>query len=286
MRPSVVALQPPGALPENLVISEPPFCTLSNVSIPRATLPKYVFVAGIEGSGHHALKSVWEAMQKNIRVGIIEFDQVLHSFGIENHASYHYSSVRLGVHQKNMQDKLDAINANSLDLVIDCENSYPMGMGAGSLAHPDMLMMKALDGVIFDLRIIVLQRNPTKSVMSAVRRFKKDDRRYSFKSAGFQARTVAESIVHINNVIPHLPCGKFMVLKYEDFVAEPQKFAAPLSKLLDVPLSAFDGAFDQIKPSSHSSNISPETQKDTDLVSQFFSIQHKMWPLFASDYYN
>ena len=48
---------------------------------------------------------------------------------------------------------------------------YPEGFGCGSLAHPDLVYLAALDGVLFDLRVLVLVRDPVAAVMSSVRRF-------------------------------------------------------------------------------------------------------------------
>ena len=50
----------------------------------------------MEGSGHHALKDVWWALETSgVKLKLIVYDQVFHSLGIENHASYHYSSINL-----------------------------------------------------------------------------------------------------------------------------------------------------------------------------------------------
>ena len=90
-----------------------------------------------------------------MKLKLIVYDQVFHSLGIENHASYHYSSIRPETYAANMKPVFDEA-AKTGSIVIDAQNSYPMGKGAGALAHPDLVMLSQLDGVLFDLRVIVL----------------------------------------------------------------------------------------------------------------------------------
>lgn len=151
------------------------------------TLPKFIFVAGVEGSGHHALKDVWWALEASgLKLKLIVYDQIFHSLGIENHASFHYSSISKETYQEHMAPTFSQAAADGA-IVIDAQNSYPMGMGAGSLAHPDLVMLSELDGKLFDLRVIVIYRDPVAATLSAVRRFQDSDE-YMYKNYEFQAR--------------------------------------------------------------------------------------------------
>lgn len=175
----------------------------------------------MEGSGHHALKDVWWALEAaGHPLKLVVYDQVFHSLGIENHASYHYSSIVQDTYIEHMKPLFDEA-AKSGAMVIDAQNSYPMGKGAGSLAHPDLLMLTELDGKLFDLRVIVIYRDPTNATMSAVRRFQ-DDAEYAYKNHEFQARVVSENLATINNALPLLPCGRAFAMRYEDLVADPE----------------------------------------------------------------
>jgi hypothetical protein len=98
------------------------------------------------------------------------YDQLFHSLGIENHASYHYSSILQSTYIDHMAPVFHRAAAEG-KVVIDAQNSYPMGKGAGPLAHPDLLKLAALDGVLYDLRVIIIYRDPVDAVLSAVRRF-------------------------------------------------------------------------------------------------------------------
>lgn len=92
-----------GTLPKNRVLRAPPFCTEAHDKAAGKALPKYIFVAGIEGSGHHALKDVWVSLQEHTKLELIVYDQLFHSLGIENHASYHYASILKDTHIEHMQ---------------------------------------------------------------------------------------------------------------------------------------------------------------------------------------
>jgi hypothetical protein len=259
-----------------------PYCRESAAESPKPPpdLPVFVFVAGVEGAGHHALVSVWETLQAHsVALELIVFDQTFHSLGIENHASYHYASIRLEQHFEAMKPIFEKARKNKA-IVIDAQNSYPMGAYAGSLAHPDLLYLQEFDGVLYDLRVIALYRDPTDTVLSAVRRFY-DEGEAAYKTPEYQARMVSESLVNINNNLPHLPCGKWMMMKYEDFVANPRQFSGPFSRLLKVPKQSLEHAFDRVRrpPSRVEDDM---LAKARPVLDDFFNRQKALWPLLAA----
>ena len=65
-----------------------------------------------------------------------------------------------------------------------------MGKGAGALAHPDILKLAALDGVLYDLRVIIIYRDPVDAVLSAVRRFQNNEVRRRIHTLTFICRFV------------------------------------------------------------------------------------------------
>lgn len=261
--------------PRNVVVRASPFCQERVVS--PSKLPKFIFVAGVEGSGHHALKDVWHSLQEaGHKLEIVVYDQIFHSLGIENHASYHYSSILQETYLEHMRPVFEKAAAEG-KVVIDAQNSYPMGKGAGPLAHPDLLKLVALDGVLFDLRIIVLFRPPVDAVLSAVRRFQDDDE-YLYKNEEFQARMITESLATINNALPHLPCDRYMMIEYETLVHHPARFIEPLAQLLDVAAPALSGAFSNLKPRVKPPEA-PEKVAKRQKLKAFFDIQKILWPL-------
>lgn len=87
-----------------------------------------------------------------------------------------------------------------------CVGRYPEGFGCGTLAHPDLVFLAHLDGVLFDLRVLVVVRDPVAAVMSSVRRF--NVKEFTYKNYQFQARAVQEGLTMINNGLAAVPCGK------------------------------------------------------------------------------
>jgi hypothetical protein len=227
------------------------------------------------------LNTVWHRLKKTLGVEVIVFDQQFHAFGIENHASYHYSRISLAEQAAAKRDFFANASSREGAIVVDAQNSYPMGAYAGSLAHPDLGSLLALDGMLFDLRTIILYRRPTDAVLSAVRRFS-GTKNSAYKSIQFQARAISESLVQLNNVAPTLPCGKWLLLVYEQLLLRPQEAAGPLARLLDVPKSKLDGAFDQIRAPAPRKNPTAAEVQDRALLDEFFLYQEALWPLLAA----
>ena len=263
-------------LPLNRIVTDPPYCTMHHV--PESPLPILLFVAGVEGSGHHALRSIWHQLQDKGQATVLEYDQLLHVLSISEHASFHTSSIDLNDHKRAWMDTFRLHTQKGKPRVlVDAQNSYPMGKMAGSLASPDIDMLMALDGLVFDLRAIVLSRNPTRTVLSAVRRFSSNDLDLVYKTPTFQARVVSEALTHLNNAVTRLPCGKWMTVQYEELVQAPTAFQASLATLLNLPARALDGAFKDIAaPSQQNSKSSLECHE----LDSFFKAQQFMWPLF------
>ena len=266
----------------NQVIQNPPYCTRRPKRTPllKGKLPQFVFVAGVEGSGHHALKDVWWALEDSgTKLKLVVYDQLFHSLGIENHASFHYSSIRKESYISAMKPLFEDA-ARDGAFVVDAQNSYPMGKGAGVLAHPDLVMMEELDGILYDFKVIVLYRDPVNATLSAVRRFQNDEE-YLYKNHGFQARMVSENLATINNALPLMPCGKTLAIRYEDLTTHPEKLVGPMSNLLGVSKGVINKAFAKLHPHQGSPD-SPKKAADRRLLNVFFKLQKVMWPLLES----
>jgi hypothetical protein len=272
-----------GGFKMNSVIQNPPFCREKGKKKKKrikGKLPKFVFVAGVEGSGHHALKDVWWALEESgVKLDLVVYDQLFHSFGIENHASFHYSSIKQASHISAMKETFDAASKSGA-VVIDAQNSYPMGKGAGSLGHPDLLMMNELDGVLFELTVLVLYRDPVNATLSAVRRFQ-NDAEYLYKNPEYQARVISENLATINNALRMLPCNRYMAIRYEDLTTTPQMLERPIARLLGVKKEIIKKAFSKLHPHKPSTADSPQVAEMRKLLKAFFDTQNIMWPLLS-----
>lgn len=88
---------------------------------------------------------------------------------------------------------------------------------------------------------------------------------------------VSENLIAINNALPLLPCGRFMVIKYADLTARPNDFVEPIAQLLGVPADHIRDSFSGIKQRPKHED-SPEVAAMRTVLSSFFSTYEPLWP--------
>lgn len=154
---------------------------LSQSTDPKQQLPIFVFVCGVEGAGHHALETVWEELENYVSIGISTYQPGLHSFAKAADVSraYQFPTIKLATHEQRLRNFLRSPSIVGRPLIISTRDSYPEGFGVGNLAHPDLVFLSEMDGKLFDLRVLVLHRDPVKAVLSSVRRFKVSSESFS-----------------------------------------------------------------------------------------------------------
>ena len=111
-----------------------------------------------------------------------------------------------------MKEFLNRPTTRRADLIVDAIDSFPMGVSVSNIAHPDMQFLSQMDGVIIDLRVLFLSRDPVDCILSSVRRFEQGS---PYKDYKWQARCAQDSLTTINNAIPLLKCGKLLKISYE-----------------------------------------------------------------------
>jgi hypothetical protein len=179
-----------------------------------------------------------------------------------------------------MKSLLTKTSNRNAQLYFDTINSYPMGKGVNNGAHPDLLYLAQLDGVMIDLRVVYLDREVTDCVLSSVRRFVKDN---PYKDYRWQARSAQESLIVINNSLLSLQCGKFMRLPYEQFTATPLAFAEDLAKLMGVQTSVMVESLKKNVKFKKPSTESHAIKKQRAEIDSFFQVQQVLWPLLHRD---
>lgn len=239
-----------------------------------------MFVCGVEGAGHHAMETVWDELSNHAEIAITTYNPGLHSFAKNETVdrAYQYSSIELSRHERRFKTFMKAPNVVGRKIIFDTRNSYPEGFGVGNLAHPDLVYLSNLDGKLFDLRVLVMYRDPTAAVLSAVRRFKVQE--FQYKNYQFQARAVAESLTTINNGLAAVPCGKSMLLPYEDLLRDPSKYAHDLSKLVGVSHQTIKKCIGELHPPKPKGMEGDMAQMERDLKG-FFTRQKHLWPLLT-----
>jgi hypothetical protein len=228
------------------------------------------------------METVWEALATHVDVGITTYNPGLHSFAKNATVdrAYQFSSIDLSRHERRFKTFLQAPNIAGKKIIFDTRNSYPEGFGVGNLAHPDLVYLTELDGKLFDLRVLVMYRDPTTSVLSAVRRFKVQD--FQYKNYEFQARAVQESLTVINNGLSAVACGKTMLLQYEELLRDPGKFSSDLAKLVGVSNAQIRKCTGDLHPPEPKPMQGDMVEMASDL-NTFFEKQRHMWPLLTGE---
>lgn len=246
------------------------------------TLPVYVFICGVEGAGHHAMEAVLRQVNKSVNLALVGYNPGLHSFSKHKNVSraYQFPSIDYGAYSRGMKYYLEkSASAAGKFLVVDSRNSYPEGFGCGSLAHPDLVFLSKMDGKIVDLRVIVIYRDPTATVLSSVRRFQVEN--FTYKNYQYQARNVQESLTIINNGLSFVPCGKSLRVSYEELLDVPSSYVEPLSRIFGIQQNIMEEAMLQLKkPTSRSS---AQTDHIKQHLHTFFEAQKKLWPVISGE---
>jgi hypothetical protein len=130
-----------------------------------------------------------------------------------------------------------------------------------------------LDGVLFDLRVIMLYRNPVDAIHAAVLK----DNVYPHKTLQYQSRVTEETLAYLNNAMMFIPCEHQMWIDYDCFIHDPSQYAAPLSALLDLPQAYFT----HIAVPPHVNYKDKFPASESQLVQEFIASHSDIWPFFA-----
>eukprot|EP01038_Epipyxis_sp_PR26KG_P014884 gene14884-20016_t len=255
-------------------------------------LPLLILSVGLEGAGHH----LWtELMEQPL------FDCVWKN-------GRHYNrDVADGVPRTTSQQlmegfkeqfKLRADNGKSpCRTIYDSEDSFPTGAIRKSgriFMRPDIVNLQQLDGVLFDVKYLIILRNTTDTALSALRR-------NFFTAVDPELRTVEHTLTYLESVLRMVSCHKIFIAHYEHVLADPMAYYEPLSTFLEFDnkkkelfkkrLSTRDNKIPSRKP--HKLNQYAECksihdelecyEKITQMLDSFFNLRSFMWPTFAGN---
>ena len=250
---------------------------------PRHTLPVFVFVAGIEGCGHHAIEDVLIPLQAMAKFALHTVSPDLHPYvsveEIDGVDPYVYPALSLAEYRVSVVRYLVSPEAANHSLIVDAIDSFPTGP-AGNVVHPDLLYLAMLDGDVIDLRVLVLYRSPADSVMSTVRRFGKSIRHKNYE---YQARSAEASLAYLNNALPHLPCGKTRFLRFEDFIADPEAHVDVISTVMGVDSALVTSALAKAKIAKKKRPETTATNTARKMLAGYFEGKGQvLWPYLES----
>ncbi|CAI5500072.1 unnamed protein product [Closterium sp. Naga37s-1] len=217
------------------------------------------------------------------RPAVVAFEPLLHLTSEETQTHVHGVDARcprlpyarpLRAYAKEMAVRLAEIGSSAY---LRARDSYPLGRVRTPLARPDLVHMLQLDGLLFNLKVVVISRGLSDAVRSAYRMG------YHGGDLGLQVRIVEDEMVFLDTTMRMIPCSKYIVLDFDWVADSPELVAEPLADFLGMGLTAEDivagvkGAT-QTKP-KHQTEY-PEFGGQA--LDEFFSVRADMWPLLLA----
>lgn len=204
-------------------------------------LPLLVFSLGLEGAGHH----LWtELLNQPL------FDCVWIN------GRYYHRDLADGVARTTLEAQYTGFKEH-LQLrkqsgqppckrIYDAEDSFPTGAirkNSRLFMRPDLVHLQALDGILYDLKFLIITRNITvnfsmlefyyfniyyqDTALSALRR-------NFFLHVALELRTVEHTLTYVEAALRKTPCHRIFIAHYEHVLADPRAFLEPLSQFLEL----------------------------------------------------
>ncbi|CAI5944510.1 unnamed protein product [Closterium sp. NIES-65] len=231
----------------------PPVCRLpTHVHAQADQLPRLFMFVGTEGSGHDLFEYIFSYLPVNISIDRFNPDLHLTSSSGQKVASaqdptgatvdcpklpYSRHVYDFGVRMSTaLKSKLQDTN-----YYLRARDPFPMGRIRTPLARPDLISLATFHGILYNLKLVVLVRNLTDTVLwSVLRRFHNDD-------VGLQARLIEDSMVYIDASLRTLPCGTFSLIDVDALVKRPKTASTALAQFLGLPGVAKEEVFSAIQ---------------------------------------
>jgi hypothetical protein len=219
-----------------------------------------IFIAGLEGCGHHGIVPLFRDLPG---ITFIErAEQPLTDFWDPTVSIEHRILLREKLLDV-MQAKFDGCVAESSQPSTDCAHfvlfgkanffSYPYDSPRSPLRHPDLLELidfveDSTLGARFDLKILVLHRQPFKMVQSNLRRkfvtpeicaeeVNRGKRiRYRGECDGllYLAREAEMSMTYFNSELTAMSAEYFRIVDYSQLVQKPVEYAGLFTRFLSL----------------------------------------------------
>ncbi|CAI7832200.1 unnamed protein product [Closterium sp. NIES-53] len=231
----------------------PPVCRPpTHVHAQADQLPRLFMFIGTEGSGHDLFEYIFSYLPVNISIDRFNPDLHLTTSPGQKVASaqdptgatvdcpklpYSRHVYDFGVRMSTaLKSKLQDTN-----FYLRARDPFPMGRIRTPLARPDLISLATFHGILYNLKLVVLVRNLTDTVLwSVLRRFHNDD-------VGLQARLIEDSMVYIDASLRTLPCGTFSLIDVDALVKRPKTASTALAQFLGLPGVAKEEVFSAIQ---------------------------------------
>lgn len=246
---------------------------------------KYIFVAGVEGCGHHGLNPVIStalATSQQVREtnGIIVRDKhrlkrIFNWYWCFNHPlGFTKSLVRAMINRFFRLEHQKSRSNNQVRFVIE-DNSFP----AGKHRDPDrqwsiIEMVQMVRPYADEIYLIGLYRDPIAAVFS-----------HPHFDGGIEthAEVVKRSQIYINDQLSQLSDIPQLFVRYEDLVTGQAGLGPALAEFLGITAKDLEVGFKQVRPSRKNwrRDMAPEDQARMQAVLGE-EVGRELWPLFAN----
>ena len=191
---------------------------------------------------------------------------------------YHFSTPDVVEHFFCVNERfLSLIRNPNNRVIVDAKSPFPISAEGGSLGYPDLLHLLQFDGVFFDLRVIVLHRDPLEAIFTATRQSYSSHHR-PFQTLEYQARVVEEGLAYLNNALMMVPCTKQLWIDFDCFTHDLHQYDSQLARFLNVPEMVLRG-LSQVEYKPENNEIF--MKEDVRIIRDFISAHEGLWPNFV-----
>jgi hypothetical protein len=269
-------------------------CGWPAVKKTQKDLPLLVLSVGLEGAGHH----LWtEILNEPV------FDCVWIN------ARHYRRDIADGVPRTTAEELGEGLKEQfklrkesgmpKCKKIYDAEDSFPTGAIRKSgriFCRPDLINVQKLDGILYNIKYLIIARNVTDTALSALRR-------NFFLGVDIELRTVEHTLTYIEAALRGVPCHRTFIAHYEHTLADPIAFINPLAAFLELDSNAKielskrltrKGKFpsrkkhkltqySECKAAGLESNVHKCSNMITEKLDNFFMDRNYMWPTFAAN---
>eukprot|EP00850_Spirogloea_muscicola_P021780 SM000261S09979 [mRNA] locus=s261:147798:150152:- [translate_table: standard] len=155
---------------------------------------------------------------------------------------------------------------------------FPMGRIRTPLARPDLVSLALFDGILYDLKVLVLVHEPREMVAWSVAK------KYDGNDVGRQVRMVEDSLVYLDASVRMLHCGSYAVFDTPLLSKHPDAMVDKLTEFLELPVTK-----DEVRKALRVARTEWLTGSAEDLplfhgksLDYFFEGREPMWPLLSA----
>ena len=247
---------------------------------------QFIFIAGVEGCGHHGLFPVIEtAIKSSIQLKSNEskvfsrwppirelFNALWYSQAL---TPQHRQMIRMRIVELMQHGVKLAHNTGCRQFVLE-DNSFPSGINRDLRWQWDIVEIVELLSPYADIKILALYRDPIAMTFSH-EEWDGGPRNH--------ASLVASYLEHLNGKLMELGPGIVKAVNYEDLIERQETLAAPLAEYLDIDAGHIQTGFRQVRKSGKSwqTQMPPENRR---WMTEFFNRKRRsLWPVFTDPRY-